>query len=332
MVIEEEWGISRPIYLVLAPICLTMQLALGIAGFIHFRKEPNIGWKLKLLFYISLSCSCVALTSFLLQHAVDSMMSNPEWTDNLKMVGGCSFMVFMMTLLSTLVLRLHLTFQSSIYRMSKKTKSSFIAMFIMMTLMTFLFLILGSLGTYSRFAFMLILFFIILFLIGSAMAVGLFVNNLRLLINTRSSSKYNVDITVDAIQLDQNQQKLSDLAARYLLLYTVATASTVVTWILLILMSRIAGIDVRLLIPVDWCINMLCVYLQFGFVSHHYKRLCGCADACCRTVISKQTRRSIRRFTMDSKMTPTESSVVSSSETVAGVATLTPTPSTAQTE
>merc|ERR1719334_3060135 len=100
------------------------------------------------------------------------------------------------------------------------TKAFFIFILGGMTLFT-LMVLLHHVIPHFTLVFKMLIYYNMVFLIGSVVAVYLFIRNLRLLINTRSTTEYNTDIVVDAIQLDESQQKLSDLAARYVLLFSV---------------------------------------------------------------------------------------------------------------
>ena len=199
-------------------------------------------------------------------------------------------------LLLTLVLRLRLTFNKFIYRMSQRTYYMFVgiicSMFAMVCLAAVIMVVDGLLYLF----FAVYLPFLFMFLIGSALAVYFFVSNLSKLAKSRMNSMKNINISADDISLDKSQQKLVDLAARYLLLFGIATFSS--------MLFTVGGIFIafgilEVLITIDFCINLFCMALQFGFAQNVYLRCCRCLDKLCRRAMSKRTRSSIHRLSIE---------------------------------
>ena len=129
--------------------------------------------------------------------------------------------------------------------------------------------------------------------------------NLSKLAMLRSNSVRDLNITEDSILLDKHQQRLSDLSARYLLLFLIASASTVLCSVLsYLVLGNLAGV----FISMDSCVNVVCLYLQFGFAQSYYNRFCGYCDRRCIVVISKRMRRSIYRKVTGEKLDKESSS------------------------
>merc|ERR1712130_42105 len=97
------------------------------------------------------------------------------------------------------------------------------------------------------------------FFMGSALAVYFFVSNLFKLAALRNRTMSKACITAEEISLDRFQQKMIDLAARYLLLFGVATLSSLLFTLGGLFVSSLWGIPVA----IAFCINLLCMALQF---------------------------------------------------------------------
>jgi len=140
--------------------------------------------------------------------------------------------------------------------------------------------------------------FLILFFIGSAMAVYFFVSNLSKLAQSRRQTITKMNVTKEEIHLDKVQLQLVHLAARYVLLYGIASSSSLLfTGCSLVL--TLGGNMEDIPVQIDCCINLLCLYLQFGIARNHYQFCCGRLDGICRKVISKRTRGSIHKLSME---------------------------------
>ena len=108
----------------------------------------------------------------------------------------------------------------------------------------------------------------ILYAIGSTLAVHFFVSNLSKMVST-----------MNGIASDVEQQKLSNLSTKYMLLFAFAIIST----ILLTVWSLCVNLEVRPgVIAFDMCINLWCIYLQFAFAEKQYNRYCGWFHKQCR--------------------------------------------------
>merc|ERR1712217_147413 len=98
---------------------------------------------------------------------------------------------------------------------------------------------------------------------GCVLAVYLFVCNLSQL----STSLVHLTSTKNAVslrdvELCRAQYKLSDLSSKYTMLFAFAIASTIVFVLLQFsLNSYFRGPFFK----IDFCVNLWCMYLQFGF-------------------------------------------------------------------
>ena len=111
-------------------------------------------------------------------------------------------------------------------------------------------------------------------------------------------------LTAKEVKLDEKQQKLSDLSARYMLMFAVSMGSTL---LFMILSNAVgAGIDspatdawaYALIVP-DFVVNLLCLYLQYGFARDDFNRCCGFLDRRCKKSVAKKTKKTIEKHSQE---------------------------------
>jgi len=191
-------------------------------------------------------------------------------------------LLFHLSLLSTLVLRLHKTFSKSNYAMPKVVTWGFIAMFVVEISLIIAFFITGdALPT---------LIFYVLYIIGSTLAVTFFVRSLSRLVMSRIHTLRDSVVTPDDIHLDPAQQKLVELAAKYVLLFILAIFSTISA---LSVGGYLVPSLASTVVALDFCVNLLCLHLQFHFATKQYQTLCGCLDKQCIKAVTAKTKRAI---------------------------------------
>merc|ERR1712136_218571 len=193
-------------------------------------KKERVALKFKLLFGASFICSSTTTTCLM---ALSLFGDSLELTTLALIVGllhaamGC----FYVCLLAILVLRLKVTFDASIYKMSTRTFHFFVCILMILLILTTAMATLFALSVvwyhtdpnatyltwFNLCHFSLLLFGLFLFVLGSVVAVFHFVNNLKLLSMTMSELPTPTNIEEEC-SLNANQRRFSDLSARYLLL------------------------------------------------------------------------------------------------------------------
>lgn len=270
---------------------------IGMLAYYKMRHHPKTGRELNFMFLLSFLSSCFTTIS-LLVWGVLRLMSLSDYAF-LTYIGEFFMGLFFETLLATLVLRLHLTFSDSAYRMSQNIICVFIAIFIVLFVLIVLgvvsFIVLYRnteyiedhiLGWFCFFSFLIVYF------AGSFFAIRFFVNNLSKLAKLRVDSQRKVSLSADDISLNAHQRKWLNLSAKYITLFVIAILSTIFTWISCFVISfEMAAVFVTF----DYCINLFCLYLQFAFATGHYKMCCFCLDSYCRRAVSKRMKMSIHR-------------------------------------
>ena len=200
---------------------------------------------------------------------------------------------FMVCLLAILYVRLRITFGETAYRMSKSTISVFVGILGLLVILSPVLTVLSAIedlqvvppGHWAGILFgIALLSYFILFLFGSVFAVYHFVNNLKLIGLAKATSPRTPSSPGKDVSLDRHQQRFSDLAARYLLLFGIAIFSDLFVVFVLASISPV-------FLSLDFTINLLCVYLQFAFAGQQYRRYCGCLDRACRKSMTRSARR-----------------------------------------
>ena len=109
-------------------------------------------------------------------------------------------------------------------------------------------------------------------------------------------------ITKKSIELGVNQQKLIDLIAKYLILVLLSQSVTLLVVITMIAITFITSMKAFILsvywlylaMIMDSFVNIICVYLQFAFASHHYKKIFG---RCHKDLDKRMQQIAIRKLT-----------------------------------
>ena len=300
-------AVAIPITILLS-ILLIFQCAICYIAFSQMLNREKIHFIFKLLFILSFILS-ITVSIILIVDEVLLMTSYSNHSRVLKALLGSMILLFQyyfyVCLLAVLVFRLHLTFHQSIYKMSQ-------SMFV------FLIGILGALCLISLadpIAMVMLIYIpndkddpldltmkaedypswfmitisvsgpllVILFLVGSICAVLYFVNNLRLI--AKDSAMTASPVSADPV--NKIQLRYSNLAARYLLLFGIATSSALLCTVISMAFSSISGMR-SIFMVTDCTVNLLCVYFQFGFAEKHYMKCCGCLDTKTRNCISSK--------------------------------------------
>ena len=292
----------------LSGLALLSQCVIFFIAISRMMEKDRVALKFKLLFTASFICSstlticCIATYQYFdyFEPATLALMGG--------LMGTAGFN-FYVCLLAILVLRLKVTFGDSIYKMSTRTFHFFICILVVLLIISTAVAILNSLVVmwygidpltdpnatyptwYNLSVVSLVLFFLLLFVLGSVVAVFHFVNNLKLLSMTMSELPTPTNIEKEC-SLNAKQRRYSDLSARYLLLYGIAIISSLMMYLLVFAVSQSSGMR-NVIWAADELVNLLCVYLQFSFATKHYEICCGCLDHRARRVMGKYNKKMI---------------------------------------
>lgn len=319
----------------LIAIAIVIQCGIAAIAFRQMANKTAVSIKFKLCFVLCFACSCI-ISSLLIAYIATLMAPDINFLRLAIITHVTIFLqyLFFTILLTILVLRLRVTFDDTELQMSSCTYHMFLAILGFLFVLPFVYTILGisihaldhginnthadhiaELDQYiTEFSDSVIILggilsfiFFVLFITGSAFAVYLFTRNLGKLAEAQAGTPQQCDINASLPSLNRRQQKFTNLAARYMLLFAVATISSLFTLVVSWGFSWKSGIK-YVIFAVDMTINLLCVYLQFGFAGQHYRDLCGCLDECCRRRVSMRTRKSIHLYSLGSQSNSASSS------------------------
>ena len=220
---------------------------------------------------------------------------------------------FFMTLLGTLVARLHVTFKGSFLQISKYNLYFFVMIFALMFILIIVYLIIialylfGNMKSLDRFIeetkltnlFLYFgIIFIGIFLIGSGEAIRLFVVNVIELTKLQCGTFPSCDMAEDSkvlplestnLSFNSRQGKLLNLSAKYVSLFSMASLSTILFFILGHFINEID----YFIFPFDLSANLFYLSLQFAFADELYHKLCCCWDSCCTAMVHSKASKSI---------------------------------------
>ena len=284
-------------------IALIIEVMIGVLACYkmrHSKTASKTGRELLYLFGASCTFACSATISLL----IFSLFPDSAETEQFSIfIWLMSMSLFFLTLLITLVWRLHKTFRHSDFRMGKIRRGLFVCVFslymLMMVLCTFgRIMIFRGNEQFWTFYSSCLLVALCIYAFGSFLAVRFFVVNLNKLAKLHADSdhaEHTPSPTADGVSLSKQQSKLLNVAAKYILLFFVAIFSTVLSAVL----SFILSFEMRcLFLSLDYCVNLFSLYLQFGFAAKNYRKFCNCIDSRCRATVSKRTKKAIHETSL----------------------------------
>ena len=291
-------------------INLMIQLLIGIVAYYKMSHDPKTGRPLKFMFLLSFLLACITTIAFAVSNVLE-WLSFPDHQFAIAVYISFGFdCLFLGTLLATLILRLHLTFSSSAYRMCRHTICLFVLVFVILLLLTICLVTswiliyndyehIGNILYWSSF-----FSFMFVYAFGSFFAVRFFVKNMSKLAQRQHDSQREVTLSAEAIALCEQQRKLLNLSAKYISLFVIAILSSILVNILVTVVSFEMA---ALFFSFDYCLNLFCLYLQFGCANGHYKRCCSFVDSHFQMAVKNRTRKLIHRIS--SGKLPTEQKV-----------------------
>ena len=294
-----------------------LSLIVGILTLTKMRESKGAA-KVKAMFILSFCLAVLGTAAWTIVFALDHDPRGIDAGASAHIVSIASFCwsFFVLTLLGTLVLRLHVTFKGTAMAMSRNTVRFFVIMFVTEVIICIVWTV--SAAVYNMqldaavsavagvCATLGLILFIILYIIASLAAVRLFVLNLSELTRLQATSHHELpelsvspDFKTKDISLNAKQQKTLHLSARYILLFFVAISSTILSYFLMVILStHMVGI----IWSIDLCVNVWCLYLQFAFAANHYRKCCGCLDSCCRSMVLNGAKRAIHKEFVTNRM------------------------------
>ena len=215
---------------------------------------------------------------------------------NIRVLHITLYMMVLLSLISTLIARLHFSFRDSIYGLSNLHKTIFILLMILLTSSG----ISSCLGLFlDRFPanFETSLVSGITYTIATGYSVTLFAYKLMKLVNIRAASVKDV-MDENAIKLNKSQTKFIAQTSKYLSLLGLATLSSIITVITLAVFIATqlqwVGYVMGIHISMDTLVNMILLYLQYPFAKHYYDKYCKWSNKFWTMILMTSAERSMQ--------------------------------------
>jgi len=255
----------------------------GCRGLCRMEKMP---YALKFIF-VTASASSVAFTVLNVVTIVLCLLSHKKEALITAAISTFVYAVLFLCVWANLTVRLFMAFRERVLKISRKQQICYVITFVYLLLNALaasacqLLILVGNGFTPSIwFQLLLGVVFMIVFAVSALCIVFSFVSKLFTLEKVCEE---------EPIGLNKMQQKLMDLSSKYISLFLMASISSFITMFTGFYESATdLSISISLfLVPIDCCVNLICIYLQCEFADHQYATCCGKPDRCCKAVMTK---------------------------------------------
>ena len=291
-------------------------------------KDVHINPIIKYLYYISsilamfIIIVCIIASFSECNSEIEHPVLDPDVT--LSPISGSFYFILILTILATLLFRLYMTFQGSMFQLSKCQKWSFIIMFSLciISASTSVIMMYVAGRYYQNIAFfvaespMLSIYSVIFglcYVITSFYGMAVFCHKMYGITRSQSISLRNVT-NVNNVNINSRQYTLLKAASKYVSLLTLAIFTTLAGFIAFgVFISRWHWMMQRddgelhemyelwrirmnqMVLPLDCAMNMICLYLQFSFAKDDYEKCCGCCGKCWIWCFKIKTENAMKR-------------------------------------
>lgn len=313
-------------------LAVIIQLCIGTLTYSKLRHaESQTRRELPFLFFIAVLSALVFTIGAVISNLMWVLYGSHPTISIATVTVPFFYCFFLITLLGTLVTRLYVTFKGSSLEMTQRTVQIFLIIFVFESISSILtctghaLIVYGYDNIGDTITYPTACSFYILYIIGSALPVRLFTGNLSKiakmqrnsnLVHLSHSGHSDTSPVAQDTSLNSKQLTLLHLSAKYILLFFVAVISTILTYVLIVIVS----FECRgLFMAFDLCLNLFCMYLQFAFAKKHYQKCCGCLDSRCRMCVLNRARKAIHKEAVKNQAALVEMSSVSPESTVNSV-------------
>ena len=296
-------------------ISLFVILSIGTLGIIKINGMDKIDHLLKLLFHTSVIAAATSKLSNIIRVSL-CFGDNSKLALIFSLISTFGYLLLLICVLGTLLVRLITTFEQSVYAVCPRIKKVFTMLFICLIIVDMACLIMHTLTiakiddgiealAWWHFVWILQSVGLFIYTFSSIWAVWIFSENLLKLARSRTATFRNAYKHKDLpIQLNQSQLKLINMTAKYVSLFTVAITSSCIciTFVSLEATGVIPFYQVPLIVgAVDGGVNILCLYMQYVFAADHYEKYCGWIDDCCQNILARNMSKDISELRRNSR-------------------------------
>ena len=271
---------------------LSILLALSLKNLLRREMEMSI----KVIYFLTLTTAITYNVTSNISNILKMIcLDSPQLSSYLEAIDVTAYYYMLTCVVSILLLRLYLTFQESIFELSKNQKVFLIIVFSLHWISS----IVGTILYYTNNP-MVILIIVsglwkIIYLTESIYGMILFAQKMYALTKMRASSIDN-----DQVLFNEQQMELLRTTTKYVTLLSIAMISS---WIYFFFVSingilpgqktSVSGPLLGTLGNIDCVINILCLYLQFPFNNEYYDKYCICFTKFCMYFLEIHAKRQV---------------------------------------
>jgi len=295
------------LYIATSSISLIIVVVFTIMGCRGLYKIKDMPCALKFIF-VTASASSVAVTILSVVTIGLCLSSHRKEALITASISTFVYAFLFLCIWANLTVRLFVAFRESVFKISERQYIGYFVTFIFLVLNAFaasvcqLLMLLGEGLTPPIWVqFGLGILFMVVFAISALCVVFSFLDKLFILGKARTKRQIKVFCEEDRIGLNMMQQKLMNLSSKYISLFLMASFSSFITMFSGFYES---ASDLRIslfLVPVDCCVNLICIYLQYEFAVHQYAKCCGKLDRFCKGIMTKIWVKSIHSDRRDER-------------------------------
>ncbi len=298
---------------------LLITVLIIIHASINLPKQTKMENFFKFLFWLTASLAILTLTFDILSttFCVENI-AKPSLISTV--ISLSSYLFLLLVLLTTLLTRLKITFDGSVYEISKHKKCGLFLLYLVSMSLAISAICLFTIRVYrsynikdwidstesiqfNRASLITGSLSGAFYIITAVWAVYIFSQNLMNVAILTSST----DIDYDGdIELNKTQIKMIDSIARYVALFTVSSITSLLAVIILSAGKWWPGSDYRhgqiymIISGIDTVVNLLCCYLQYSFNIKYYEKYCGCLG-CWTPYFKKRMKHNMQKKHLERK-------------------------------
>ena len=270
-------------------IALLLITFLALITYDKFQDHKMNHRGLRLFFYLAAISSFISCIGGICQNVLCMIMGTGiEWL--MVLICFIGYVSLLQCVLGIFLLRLYVTFLDSQFALSPMKRiilgiayCSMVIMWIVQILLLFHIVFVQQRYTEESFViplflWSLMLLTLILFVVLSIWTVFEFCRNLLLTAKMRSNWTRTKG-------LDTKQHQIINVSSKYLSLFMFAACTTLFNFGIFSLCTY-NDLDPSILVGMDCIVNVLCLFLQYGFAAIYYYRYCRRLDVCCRRIMT----------------------------------------------
>jgi len=281
------------LYVATSSVSLLVVLIFTVMGCRGLFSIKNMPYALKMIF-ITASASSVAFNVLTLVTIGLCILSQRKAALITASISTFIYAFLFLCIWANLTVRLFVAFRESVFKINERQYMGYAITFIILVLNAIaasvcqLMMLVGKGLTPSIWVqFGLGILFMVVFAVSALCVVFSFLSKLFILSKARTKKQVKVFCEEDRIGLNKMQQKLMNLSSKYISLFLMASLSSFITMFSGFYES---ASDLRIslfLVPVDCCVNLICIYLQYEFATKQYTKCCGKLDRFCKCIMTK---------------------------------------------